>query len=41
MNRKDFVLALVVVTIWGANFTIIKLGLPLPLFWKVNHERHE
>jgi hypothetical protein len=21
--------------------TIIKLGLPLPLFWKVNHERHE
>jgi O-acetylserine/cysteine efflux transporter len=27
MNRKDFVLALVVVTIWGANFTIIKLGL--------------
>jgi len=27
MNRKDFVLALLVVTIWGANFTVIKLGL--------------
>jgi O-acetylserine/cysteine efflux transporter len=36
MNRKDFVLALFVVTIWGANFTVIKLGLggvpPVPLF---------
>ncbi len=27
MNRKDFVLALLVVTIWGANFTVVKLGL--------------
>ena len=27
MNRKDLVLALLVVTIWGANFTVIKLGL--------------
>jgi hypothetical protein len=36
MNRKDFVLFLLVVTIWGANFTVIKLGLggvpPVPLF---------
>jgi O-acetylserine/cysteine efflux transporter len=28
MSRRDFVLALMVVTIWGANFTVIKLGLP-------------
>ena len=27
MNRKDFVLALLLVTIWGATFTVIKLGL--------------
>ncbi|TCO74427.1 EamA family transporter [Marinisporobacter balticus] len=27
MSKKDFVLALLVVTVWGANFTIIKLGL--------------
>jgi O-acetylserine/cysteine efflux transporter len=27
MNRKDIALALLVVTIWGANFTIIRLGL--------------
>lgn len=27
MNKKDFVLALLVVTVWGANFTVIKLGL--------------
>jgi len=27
LNRKDFVLALLVVTIWGANFTVVKLGL--------------
>jgi O-acetylserine/cysteine efflux transporter len=27
MNRRDVSLALVVVTIWGANFTVIKLGL--------------
>lgn len=27
MSRKDFVLALLVVIIWGANFTVIKLGL--------------
>lgn len=27
MNRKDFALALLVATIWGANFTVIKLGL--------------
>lgn len=27
MNSKDFALALLVVTIWGANFTVVKLGL--------------
>jgi len=27
MNRKDLVIALLVVTIWGANFTVIRLGL--------------
>lgn len=27
MNRKDFLLALLVVTIWGTSFTAIKLGL--------------
>ena len=27
MKRKDFLLALLVVMIWGANFTVIKLGL--------------
>jgi len=27
MNIKDLTLALLVVTIWGANFTVIKLGL--------------
>lgn len=27
MKRKDFILALLVVIIWGANFTVIKLGL--------------
>ncbi|MDO9112070.1 MAG: EamA family transporter [Desulfatirhabdiaceae bacterium] len=27
MNRKDLVLALLLVTIWGATFTVIKLGL--------------
>ncbi|XOZ32777.1 EamA family transporter [Halomonadaceae bacterium KBTZ08] len=27
MSRKDMALALLVVTIWGANFTVIKLGL--------------
>lgn len=27
MNRKDLALALLVVTIWGANFTVIRLGL--------------
>ncbi len=27
MNRKDALLALLVVIIWGANFTVIKLGL--------------
>lgn len=27
MNRKDFVLAVLLVTIWGATFTVIKLGL--------------
>lgn len=27
MNRKDFMLALLVVTIWGTSFTAIKLGL--------------
>ena len=27
MKKKDFILALLVVVIWGANFTVIKLGL--------------
>lgn len=27
MKRKDFFLALMVVIIWGANFTVVKLGL--------------
>jgi O-acetylserine/cysteine efflux transporter len=27
MNRKDMTIALLVVTIWGANFTVIRLGL--------------
>ncbi|MCK9443402.1 MAG: EamA family transporter [Tissierellaceae bacterium] len=27
MKRKDFILALMVVIVWGANFTVIKLGL--------------
>lgn len=27
MNRKDIALALLVVTIWGANFTVIRVGL--------------
>ncbi len=27
MNKRDLILALMVVTIWGANFTVIKLGL--------------
>lgn len=27
MKKKDLILALLVVTIWGANFTVIKLGL--------------
>lgn len=27
MRRKDLILALLVVTVWGANFTVIKLGL--------------
>lgn len=27
MNRKDLAIALLVVTIWGANFTVIRLGL--------------
>ena len=27
MNRRDVTLALLVVTVWGANFTVIKLGL--------------
>lgn len=27
MNRKDITIALLVVTIWGANFTVIRLGL--------------
>lgn len=27
MKRKDFLLAILVVIIWGANFTVIKLGL--------------
>lgn len=27
MKKKDFILALLVVTVWGANFTVIKLGL--------------
>lgn len=27
MKRKDFTLALLVVIVWGANFTVIKLGL--------------
>lgn len=27
MSRKDLLIALLIVTIWGANFTVIKLGL--------------
>ncbi len=27
MKKKDFILALLVVIVWGANFTVIKLGL--------------
>lgn len=27
MKRKDFILAILVIIIWGANFTVIKLGL--------------
>jgi len=27
MKKKDIILALLVVIIWGANFTVIKLGL--------------
>ena len=27
MNRKDLAIALLVVTVWGANFTVIRLGL--------------
>lgn len=27
MKRKDFILAILVVIVWGANFTVIKLGL--------------
>lgn len=27
MSRRDFALALMVVTVWGVNFTVIKLGL--------------
>jgi O-acetylserine/cysteine efflux transporter len=27
MKRKDFILAVLVVIVWGANFTVIKLGL--------------
>ncbi|MCT4620154.1 MAG: EamA family transporter [Marinisporobacter sp.] len=27
MSKKDFILAFLVVTVWGANFTVIKLGL--------------
>ncbi len=27
MNRRDLIFALLVVTVWGANFTVIKLGL--------------
>ncbi|MGE5629935.1 MAG: EamA family transporter [Caulobacteraceae bacterium] len=27
MNKRDFTLALLVVIVWGANFTVIKLGL--------------
>lgn len=27
MKRKDFILALLLVTVWGANFTVISLGL--------------
>jgi len=27
LKQRDFVLALLVVTIWGANFTVVKLGL--------------
>ncbi len=27
MNRKGFLLALLVVSVWGANFTVIKIGL--------------
>ncbi|MCQ1530395.1 EamA family transporter [Lutispora saccharofermentans] len=27
MNKRDLTLALLVVTVWGANFTVIKLGL--------------
>ena len=27
MKRKDFLLAILVVVVWGANFTVIKLGL--------------
>jgi O-acetylserine/cysteine efflux transporter len=27
MNRKDLTLGLAVVTVWGANFTVVKLGL--------------
>lgn len=27
MKRKDFILALLVIIVWGANFTVIKLGL--------------
>ncbi|HKM38700.1 MAG TPA: EamA family transporter [bacterium] len=27
MKKRDLILALLVVIIWGANFTVIKLGL--------------
>ena len=27
MKRRDLILALLVVIVWGANFTVIKLGL--------------
>jgi len=27
MNNKDFALALLMVALWGANFTVVKLGL--------------
>src|SRR5660398_64265 len=27
MKRKDFILAVLVVIVWGANFTVIRLGL--------------